>query len=61
MSILGSHIVLMFVYALMTGLFFSFLWKIEQRERIRLFLLVFSSLFIGGVALAWLMYPFPIK
>ncbi|HUF18210.1 MAG TPA: hypothetical protein VMS12_09235 [Thermoanaerobaculia bacterium] len=51
----------MFVYAVMTGLFFSFLWRVESRERIRMFLLVACSLFLGGVLIAWLMYPFPIK
>lgn len=51
----------MLVYAVMTGLFFSFLWRIERRERIRTFLYVAGSLFLGGILLAWLMYPFPIK
>lgn len=57
----ADHVVLMLVYAVMTGLFFSFLWRIERRDRIRMFLLVTGSLFLGGTVLAWLMYPFPIK
>lgn len=57
----ADHVVLMLVYAVMTGLFFSFLWRIERRERIRTFLYVAGSLFLGGILLAWLMYPFPIK
>lgn len=57
----ADHVILMFVYAVMTGLFFSFLWRTERRERLRMFLIVASSLFIGGVVVAWLMYPFPIK
>jgi len=61
MTFLRSHIFLMFVYAVASGLFFSFLWKIEKRDRIRLFLIIFSSLFIGGIALSWMMYPFPMK
>jgi uncharacterized membrane protein SirB2 len=61
MSVLTSHIFLMLVYAVATALFFTLLWKTERRERIRFFLLVFCSLFIGGVALAWLMYPFPLR
>jgi len=51
----------MFFYAVATGVFFTFLWKYERRERIRFFLVVFCSLFLGGIVLSWLMYPFPIK
>ena len=61
MSLLRHHIVLMFLYALATGLFFALLWKEERRDRIRTFLTIFCSLFFGGIALGWLMYPFPIR
>ena len=61
MSLLRNHIVLMFLYAVATGLFFALLWKRRARERIRFFLLVFCSLFFGGIALAWVMYPFPLR
>jgi cytochrome bd-type quinol oxidase subunit 2 len=56
-----NHIVLMFVYAAATALFFTLLWKSERRERIRFFLFVLVSLFFGGIALAWAMYPFPLR
>lgn len=58
---LTSHVSLMFFYAVLTGVFFALLWKEEKRERIRFFFIVFSSLFFGGIALAWLMYPFPMR
>jgi hypothetical protein len=61
MSLLRNHIVLMFLYAAGTGVFFSLLWKETRAARIRFFLLVFFSLFLGGIALAWLMYPFPLR
>lgn len=61
MSFLRSHIVLMFVYAAATALFFSLLWKHDRSERIRSFLIIFCSLFLGGIALGWLMYPLPVK
>lgn len=61
MMILRSHIVLMFAYALAAGIFFSFLWKTTRHERVRFFLIVFCSLFIGGILVGWLMYPFPLK
>ncbi|HYC60188.1 MAG TPA: hypothetical protein VEK79_11545 [Thermoanaerobaculia bacterium] len=61
MSFLRSHLVLMFLYAVATGLFFALLWKEERRERIRTFLTIFCALFFGGIALGWLMYPFPLR
>ena len=60
MSLLRNHIVLMFLYAVATGLFFALLWKETRAERIRSFLFIFLSLFFGGIALAWAMYPFPL-
>jgi len=59
MSLLHSHIVLMFLYALATSLFFALLWKSTKSERIRFFIWVFIALFFGGIALAWAMFPFP--
>ena len=61
MTVLRHHVVLMFLYAVATALFFTLLWKHGKRERIRFFLFVFLSLFAGGIALAWVMYPFPIR
>jgi cytochrome bd-type quinol oxidase subunit 2 len=60
MSLLRNHIVLMILYALATALFFTLLWKNERREQVKFFLFVFFALVIGGVALAWAMYPFPL-
>jgi cytochrome bd-type quinol oxidase subunit 2 len=61
MSFLRHHIVLMFLYSLATALFFTLLWKNDRREQLRFFLLVFCSLFLGGLALGWLMFPFPLR
>jgi hypothetical protein len=61
MSLLRNHIVLMFIYAVATGVFFALLWKETRPERIRTFLVIFCSLFFGGIALAWLMFPFPLR
>ena len=43
------------------SLFFTLLWKSGRSERIRFFLFVFLSLFVGGIALGWVMYPFPLR
>jgi len=56
-----NHMVLMFLYALATALFFALLWKDERRARIRTFLVIFCALFLGGIALGWAMFPFPIR
>ena len=56
---LRSHAVLMFIYAACTGAFFALFWRPTPRERIRLFLIIFGSLFVGGIALGWAMFPFP--
>lgn len=61
MSLLRNHIVLMFIYAVATGVYFALLWKQTKRDRIRFFVKVFVGLFLGGIALAWVMYPFPLK
>ena len=61
MSFLRNHIVLMFLYAAATGVFFAALWKEDRKERIRTFLTIFCALFFGGIALGWLMYPLPIR
>ena len=61
MNLLRNHIVLMFLYALGTALFFTLLWKEDRNRRIRFFFFVFLSLFFGGIALGWVMYPFPLR
>ena len=61
MSLLRTHVVLMFLYAVATGLFFALLWKEDRRDRMRLFLVVFSSLFLGAIVLGWVMYRLPAR
>jgi cytochrome bd-type quinol oxidase subunit 2 len=61
MSLLRNHIVLMFIYAVATALFFAVLWKTSRAERIRFFVLIFMALFIGAIALGWAMFPFPLR
>ncbi|MEA2572147.1 MAG: hypothetical protein QOI24_4148 [Acidobacteriota bacterium] len=58
---LRNHIVLMFIYAVCAGVYFALLWRSEKREQIKMFAIIFCSLFFGGIALAWLMYPFPLR
>ena len=55
----ADHFLIMTLYALLVSVFFAFLWRQEKRARIVLFVKVFAALVLGGLALAWLMYPFP--
>lgn len=55
----SDHFLIMTLYAFLVSAFFSLLWRQERRERWRLFGLLMASLVLGGLAVAWLMYPFP--
>jgi len=54
-----DHFLIMTVYALLVSIFFAFLWRNEGRDRWILFGKIFAALVVGGLAVAWLMYPFP--
>jgi hypothetical protein len=49
----------MSAYDLLVSLFFALLWRDEPRQRLRLFAILLAALVLGGLAVAWLMYPFP--
>jgi hypothetical protein len=54
-----DHFVIMAVYALLVSGFFALLWRESSRERLRLFGVLLAALLLGGLGVAWLMYPFP--
>ncbi|HEY3202697.1 MAG TPA: hypothetical protein VGL03_03455 [Thermoanaerobaculia bacterium] len=54
-----DHFLIMTLYALLVSAFFALLWRETRRERLRLFGILLASLVLGGLAVAWLMYPFP--
>ena len=54
-----THLALMFFYATATAAFFALLWRNERRERLRLFAILFCSLFLGALAAGWAMFPLP--
>lgn len=54
-----SHFLLMVVYALLVSVFFAVLWRRDRREQWKLGLQLFLGMVVGGLAVAWLMYPFP--
>ena len=55
----ADHFGIMVLYAFLVSAFFALLWRQDRRERWRLFGVLIASLVIGGLAVAWLMYPFP--
>lgn len=54
-----DHLLLMVWHGLLVSVFFAFLWRNEPKERRTLFLKTFLLMVVGGIVLAWLMYPFP--
>lgn len=54
-----SHLPLMVTYAALISVFFAVLWRRTFRDQAKLFLQLFLGLVGGGLAIAWLMYPFP--
>jgi hypothetical protein len=55
----ADHFLIMSVYALLVSAFFALLWREGRRERWKLFGILLGSLVLGGLAVSWLMYPFP--
>jgi len=54
-----DHFLIMTVYAVLVSGFFALLWRESSRDRRRLFAILLAALVGGGLAVAWLMYPFP--
>jgi hypothetical protein len=54
-----DHFLIMTVYAVLVSGFFALLWRETPRERWRLLGILMAALVLGGLAIAWLMYPFP--
>ena len=56
-----SHLGLMVIYAVQISLFFAVLWRRRPAEQFRLFAQLLGGLMIGGLLVAWLMFPFPLE
>lgn len=52
------HMLLMVWYAVLTACYFSLLWRENTRDRVRLFLILFLTLFAGGILIAVVMQRF---
>ncbi|MFQ5720618.1 MAG: hypothetical protein ACE5IK_13850 [Acidobacteriota bacterium] len=56
-----SHLLVMTLHAALVGIFFAFLTREGKQERARMFVTIFAGMLIGALALAWLMYPYPLQ
>ena len=56
---MSSHFLHMLLYALLVSTFFAVLTRHTVRDRVRLGAIIWLAMVGGGLALAYLMYPFP--
>lgn len=56
-----SHFLLMIIFALICSTVITLVTKNNPRDQWRYFVKFFLSLVLIALALAWLMYPFPIR
>ncbi len=56
-----SHFLLMMIFALICSTVITLVTKNNPRDQWRYFVKFFLSLVLIALALAWLMYPFPIR
>ncbi len=54
-----SHFLLMLLYAVQISLFFAVLWRRRRALQVKMFLQILASLMVGGILVAWLLYPLP--
>ena len=56
---IGSHFVHMLLYSTLVAVFFAVLVRDDPRERRRLGVVLWLAMVAGGLAMAYVMYPFP--
>jgi undecaprenyl pyrophosphate phosphatase UppP len=55
-----SHFALMIVFALFVSVVFGTLMRDEPKEQLRFGAQLFVAFVVGGVALGWILYFFPL-
>ncbi|MCZ6650506.1 MAG: hypothetical protein O7F11_07115 [Acidobacteria bacterium] len=56
-----SHFMVMALHSLLVATFFAFLTRDRAVGRIRVFVFLFVGMMVGAMALAWVMYPYPVQ
>jgi len=57
---MGSHIILLILFALLVSLVFALLSKEEPRAQAMFGAKLFGAFIVSAIVLGWLMYPFPL-
>lgn len=57
---MGSHILLLVLFAFFVSLVFAAIAKDDAREQARFGGLMFAGFVASAIVLGWLMYPFPL-
>ena len=56
----ASHLWLMIAFALFVSVVFATLMRDEPREQLRFGAQLFTAFVVGGIALGWILYFFPL-
>jgi len=56
----ASHLGLMILFALFVSVVFSTLMRDEPKEQLRFGAQLFGAFVVGGIALGWILYSFPL-
>lgn len=56
-----SHFLNMVVFSALVAVFFAFLTQTENRDRLKVILVLGGSMVVVSLILAYLMYPFPLR
>jgi hypothetical protein len=57
---MGSHLLLLVLFAFFVSLVFALITKDDRREQARFGVLMFAGFVGAALVLGWLMYPFPL-
>ena len=55
-----SHVGLMILFALFVSIVFATLMRDDPRQQLRFGAQLFGAFFVGGIALGWILYFFPL-
>ena len=57
---MGSHLLVMALFAALVSTVFSVLMRDSVREQLRLGALLFGGFMVSALVLGWLLYPMPL-
>jgi len=57
---MASHFLLMVLFSFLVALVFAVLMKDQPRDQLRTGAMIFAGFLLAGLALGWVMFPFPL-